>query len=115
MNGSAFAPKILIGNGRATPTNLRCNSVAFAATVTGAARVDVGEISLSGIGAADVTACGGFPYPDMDVAMACEVNLQAKVARIMITNPVNRKNRAEYELCFNTTYSAVKRGGLVGG
>ena len=114
MNGSAFAPKIFSGSGRASPTNLRCNCVAFTGTVAGAAGADVDEISLACVSAADVTACGGFPFPDMEVAMACEANLQAKVARIMIANPINRKSRAEYGSRFDTTYSFVKRGESVG-
>jgi hypothetical protein len=68
---------------------LRCNSVAFAGTAAGA---DVGEFPLVGASAADVTADGGFPFPELDVAMACEANLHAKVAKITTTNPINHKS-----------------------
>src|SRR5271157_712660 len=105
MNGSAFAPKIFSGSGRASPTNLRCSCIVFAGIVGGTAGVEVDEFPLPGMGVTDVMVFGGFPAPDIDVLRACEASLQAKVASIMTANPINRKSRDEDESCFIIAHS----------
>ena len=50
-------------------------------------------------------AWAGFPFEGKVVAITWVANLQAKVARKMNANPVNRKQWECGELCFDTTRS----------